>query len=246
MTNRMDSSPRRAPDRRCALITLSNDLKMPSVSVGVCARDARGIVSYIRQPVCVLQQFYVRHPSRAHTGAHTHAGAPTAGGTCRDWGGAGGRGQPPALNEARARTAGHRPRPRRGRGAGTVGGTVATGRELMDSTRALCAEKTYFPKHSGLFRPPQPRRPSHRDPPSKQGCSHVSQSASRGGDLVFQAVPSSLLSPPLLLNTLPHPGPQECRLPGPLTVLAGRFWALPCVHVPERPSKPLPRGRPRH
>lgn len=73
MTNRMDSSPRRAPDRRYALITLANDLKMPSVSVGVCARDARGIVSYIRQPVCVLQQFYVRHPSRAHTGAHTHA-----------------------------------------------------------------------------------------------------------------------------------------------------------------------------
>lgn len=47
MTNRMDTNPRRVPDRRHTLIILSNDLKMPSMSIGVCARDARGIVFYI-------------------------------------------------------------------------------------------------------------------------------------------------------------------------------------------------------
>lgn len=55
-------------------------------------------------------------------------------------------------------------------------------------------------------------------------------------DPVFPAVPaSSPPSPPSLLNTLPHPGPQDCRLLGRLTVLAGRFWAQPGAPVPERP-----------
>lgn len=152
MTNRMDTNPQRVPtdDRRQALIILSNDLTMRSASIRVRARDARGIVLDTRQPVCVLQQFYVRRPSRAHTDAHTHTGRP-----CRRDARAGTEAGPqvgvgPSLRRRPAQgPLGTVPDPAEARGTGTAGGTaVGAGADGLLSSSV--GRKMHFPKHRGF------------------------------------------------------------------------------------------------
>lgn len=76
MTNRMDTNPRRVPDRRRALIILLNDLKMLSRSLGVCAQDA-GELCCTDGNLFVFAAVSGSGPSdtRSHTQTHarTHA-----------------------------------------------------------------------------------------------------------------------------------------------------------------------------
>ena len=61
MTNRMDTNPQRVPDRRHALITHFNDLKMPGLRLCVCVGGVGGGCSrewVLQMMTCLyLQQF---------------------------------------------------------------------------------------------------------------------------------------------------------------------------------------------
>lgn len=78
MTNRMDTNPRRVPDRRHALIILLNDLKMLSRSLDMCAGDA-GELCWTDGNLFVFAAVSRSVPS--DTRSHTHARTQPARGT---------------------------------------------------------------------------------------------------------------------------------------------------------------------
>lgn len=84
MTNRMDTNPQRVPDRRRALITHFNDLKMPGLRGCVCGgwgagtrADAPGSGFYRQRPVWICNSFESCAPRWTPSRVRTHAGAHT-------------------------------------------------------------------------------------------------------------------------------------------------------------------------